>query len=209
VREQTLSHPCHEWHYSRSANSATTANFTNRLACDLRSVDLNAPVCPYTKCPPRAGPSGRSARACGLCRPIAPTSSLRESHIRGMICRAPALERLFLDRPSSDARCHIPSFLDPRANLAGRPRQRLGDPGFSCCSSVRRHLLPSQPKLVSLQTVPGADRVVVQEEDLPDHLAAHPVVRRVRAQPRRCAAEPARAKSVNSRRDSLSRTAGG
>ena len=111
-------------------------------------------------------------------------------------------------------------LLDPGANFAGRPRQRLGDPGFQLLL-----LLVAQAALAALvaearqpldtlfliQTVPSADRVVVQQEDLRDRLAAHPVVQqdqRVRAPGRRCAAEPSRARSVNSRRDSLSRKPG-
>jgi len=75
--------------------------------------------------------------------------------------------------------------LDPGANLARRPRQRLTDPG------LQRPLLffaqPANAALVAearqtlepfflIQPIPGADRVVVQQQDFRNRFAAHAVV---------------------------------
>ncbi len=57
------------------------------------------------------------------------------------------------DQPRAALELDAACSLDLGADLAGRPRQRRGDPAFSlsCCSSVRRRSLPSSRSLPDLR----------------------------------------------------------
>ena len=76
-------------------------------------------------------------------------------------------------------------LLDPGADLARRARQRRGDPGFqlflllaaqlASAALVAEARQPLDPVLF-IQAMPSADGVVVQQQDLRNRLAAHPIV---------------------------------
>ncbi len=76
-------------------------------------------------------------------------------------------------------------LLDPGADLARRSRQRLGDPG--CQLALLRFAQATGAAFVAeacqaldpvflIQPIPGADRIVVQQQDFRDGFAAHAVV---------------------------------
>src|SRR5579864_472242 len=76
-------------------------------------------------------------------------------------------------------------LLDPSANLARRPRQRLADPDFQLvlllAAQATRAALVAEARqalnpLLLVQPMPGADRVVVQQQHLRHGFAAHAVV---------------------------------
>ena len=96
-----------------------------------------------------------------------------------------------------------PAFLlDPGANLARRPRQRLANPGFQlvllCLAQPARTALVAEARqaldaFLLIQPMPGADRVVVQKQYLRDRLAAHPLVQqqqRIRTPPQTMSRRP-------------------
>ena len=76
-------------------------------------------------------------------------------------------------------------LLDPGANLARRPRQRPADPDFQLvlllAAQATRAALVAEARqtldpLLLVQPMPGADRVVVQQQHLRHGFAAHAVV---------------------------------
>src|SRR5271166_4340914 len=75
--------------------------------------------------------------------------------------------------------------LDPGADLTGCPRQRLGDPTLQLVllriaqaarAAVMAKARQAFDALVLIQPIPSADGVVVQQQDLRDIAAAHPVI---------------------------------
>src|SRR5208337_3098915 len=117
--------------------------------------------------------------------------------------------------------CDAAFAFDPGANLARRSRQGLADPGLEFVLLLARQ--PAGAALVAearqaldpvflIQAEPGPDRVVVDQQHSGDRLAAHPVVQqhqRIGATREtmggRPVANPSRASSIRSCRDSLSR----
>ena len=108
--------------------------------------------------------------------------------------------------------------LDPGADLAGCPRQRLGDPVLQLVllriaqatrAAAETKARQTLDAFFLIQAIPSADGVIVEKQDprndivqlIPSSSSTSALARRAR----RCATDPSRPSSIRSRRDSGSR----